>query len=81
MELPYITRMEAGCFMDWILSALSMHIVSEDTVCRKDTYATWVLAKTGYQNQILAGTNIDMSEKKLYRQRMNCSYMKSIRNF
>ena len=64
MELPYITRMEAGCFMDWILSALSMHIVSEDTVCRKDTYATWVLAKTGYQNQIPAGTNIDMSEKK-----------------
>ena len=64
MELPYITRMEAGCFMDWILSALSMHIVSEDIVCRKDTYATWVLAKTGYQNRIPAGTNIDMSEKK-----------------
>lgn len=63
MELPYITRMEAGCFMDWILSALSMHIVSEDIVCRKDTYATWVLAKTGYQNQILAGTKTDMSEE------------------
>lgn len=44
-KLPYTFLTSAGCFMDWIAMALSMHIVPESVVVRKEMYASWMIGK------------------------------------